>query len=193
MKVTLLAVMLIATGAATIGSAPPPRSLARAMIANGSAGLDVSSPAFKPNDYIPFPYSAEGEAFSPALSWQKAPGATRSFVVIVEDPDAATPKPFVHWVIYNLPATVSHLDESVPAIPQLPQLQNAKQGRNSRGTIGYVGPRPPEGDPAHHYHFQVLALDTMLQLPPAADALAILDASKGHVVASGETIGLFRR
>ncbi len=176
-----------------VALAQSPRQLAQAITGSGQAKLDVSSPAFKPGESIPGPYGADGENFSPALTWSNVPSGARSIVIMMEDPDAATPKPFVHWTLYDLPAGAPQVHESVPAIPQLPSLGKAKQGRNSRGTVGYTGPRPPKGDPAHHYHFQVFALDTMLNLPPAADAQAILDAMKGHVLAAGEVVGLFSR
>jgi Raf kinase inhibitor-like YbhB/YbcL family protein len=67
------------------------------------------------------------------------------------------------------------------------------QGRNSRGQVGYMGPRPPAGDPAHHYHFQVFALDTMLSLPPGAERDAVVTAMNGHVLARGETVGTFAK
>jgi Raf kinase inhibitor-like YbhB/YbcL family protein len=177
---------------ATVAMAQAPRPLAHEL-GGGEAKMTVSSPAFKQGERIPDPYGADGDNFSPALTWTNLPSHARSVVVMVEDPDAATPNPFVHWTLYNLPAGTSRLDESIPAIPQLPQLSKAKQGRNSRGTIGYTGPRPPKGDPPHHYHFQVFALDVELAVLPSAEAQAIIDAMKGHVLAWGELVGLFSR
>lgn len=111
----------------------------------------------------------------------------------MEDPDAKTPKPYVHWVLYNVPPETNRLPESVPTLPRLKEPKDALQGRNSRWQVGYAGPRPPEGDPAHHYHFQLFALDTMLDVPPGADRDAVLKALTGHVIARGEVIGTFRR
>ena len=182
-----------------IGSATATASMAAALardvlgLPSSSATMTVSSDAFQPNQTIPAPYGQEGDNFSPSVAWASAPEGTRSFVVVMEDPDAKEPSPYVHWTIFNLPATTSRLAESIPALPQLPDLGKARQGRNSRGTIGYVGPRPPVGDPPHHYHFQVFALDTVLDLPPGAERDALLAAMRGHVLAAGEIIGTFQR
>ena len=129
---------------------------------------------------------------SPDLSWTGVPPSAKSLAVFVEDPDAKEPKPFVHWVLYNLPSSITALPESVPGAPRLPEFGGALQGRTSRGTTGYVGPRPPKGDPPHHYHFQVFALDAPLTLDPGADATAVAGAMKGHVLASGELVGTFK-
>jgi Raf kinase inhibitor-like YbhB/YbcL family protein len=161
--------------------------------ASSGSTLDVRSSAFQPGQPIPRAYSQDGEGLSPALEWAAGPAGTRSFALLMEDPDAKAPKPYVHWSLYNLPPDTTRLHEMIPTLPQLPALKRARQGRNSRGTIGYVGPRPPHGDPPHHYHFQVFALDTMLSLDPGADRQALLAAIKGHVLASGEVIGTFQR
>jgi Raf kinase inhibitor-like YbhB/YbcL family protein len=113
-------------------------------------------------------------------------------VLIVEDPDAQEPKPFVHWILYNLSPSQSSLPESVPGTPRLPEFDGALQGRNSKGMIGYFGPRPPKADSAHHYHFQVFAVDTILPLDPAASPSQVLAALKGHVVGAGEVVATFQ-
>ena len=86
------------------------------------------------------------------------------------------------------PGTVHH-----KLVASLEDPKGALQGRNSRGQIGYMGPRPPEGDPPHHYHFQVFALDAPLTMPPGADREALLAAMRGHVLARGETVGTFQK
>jgi Raf kinase inhibitor-like YbhB/YbcL family protein len=161
--------------------------------ARAQAALSVTSPAFQPGAAIPAPYTSYGEGFSPSLRWSNAPVGTKSFVLLMEDPDATTPKPYVHWLLYNVPAATTQLPESVPTPPRLKEPEGALQGRNSRGQIGYVGPRPPEGDPPHHYHFQIFALDTPLDVPPGADREAVLKAMAGHVIARGELVGTFQR
>lgn len=155
--------------------------------------LAVASSAFAEGSAIPAPYSQYGERFSPALSWTGAPAATRSFAIMLEDPDAKQPKPFVHWLVYNLPPATTRLPESIPAALRLADPKGALQGRNSRGAIGYMGPRPPAGDPPHHYHFEVFALDTLLAVAPGLDREGVLKALGGHVLASGETVGTFAR
>jgi len=157
------------------------------------AMLSVTAHAFPAGQAIPSPYTQYGERFSPALEWNSVPEGTKSFAVLMEDPDARAPKPFVHWLLYNVPATTMRLYESVPAVMRLADPAGALQGRNSRGQIGYVGPRPPAGDPPHHYHFQVFALDTVLPVPPGIDRETMLAAMEGHVVARGEHVGTFQR
>lgn len=173
---------------------PSSRTLAIERIPTGKGGpLTVSSPAFESSAAIPAPHSHYGERFSPALSWSGAPDDTRSFVILVEDPDAKDPTPFVHWVLYNVPAETTQLPESVPAIQRLINPEGALQGRNSRGQVGYFGPRPPRGDQPHHYHFQVFALDTTLSLAPGVSRESLLDAMRGHVIARGELVGTFEK
>lgn len=152
--------------------------------------LSVSSPSFRNEAAIPAEHSDYGEKFSPALRWSGAPATTKSFVVLVEDPDADKPRPFVHWVVYGIPASVTQLDEAMPTLPRLADL-GALQGRTSRGNIGYFGPRPPREDTPHHYHFQVFALDTTLTLDPAATAEQVIEVMRGHVVAAGTLVGTF--
>jgi Raf kinase inhibitor-like YbhB/YbcL family protein len=189
---TSLLLILIGTVSLSAQSPPPARQLTIAEYAS-AATLHVSSAAFAQNAAIPRPYSAYGENFSPAIAWQGAPAATKTFVVLTEDPDAKAPAPtpFVHWTVFDLPANYVALHESIPSTPRLPHLDNAQQGKTSRGTVGYFGPRPPLGEPAHHYHFEVFALDARLDLPPGAAVDQITAAMRGHVLAAGEIVGTF--
>jgi Raf kinase inhibitor-like YbhB/YbcL family protein len=189
-----VAVLLSVVAGAVILTAAqePPRPLAIEQFKQAGAAMTVNSRAFSANGAIPTKHADYGEKISPDLSWTAVPPSAKSLVLIAEDPDAKEPKPFVHWVLYNLPPSNSALPESVPGTPRLPEFGGALQGRNSRGTIGYFGPRPPKGDPPHHYHFQVFAVDTMLNLDPGATATAVLAAMKGHVVGRDELIGLYR-
>ena len=96
--------------------------------------------------------------------------------------------------IYDIPAGVTRLREGIPGTPILQDPKDAKQGPNSMGSIGYTGPKPPVGDPAHHYHFQIFALDVpTLDLEPGAKRDAVLKAMEGHVLAEGEIVGTFER
>jgi Raf kinase inhibitor-like YbhB/YbcL family protein len=170
-----------------------PKQLAGDIVqANKSAKLDVTSSAFDDNGRIPERYSAYDQNFSPAIGWSKGPDGVKSYVLLMEDPDASTATPFVHWIAYNIPADVTRLDEGVPGTDALTKPEGARQGVNSRGSVGYFGPKPPaDGD--HHYHFQVFALDTTLDLKPGAGRKEVLDAMRGHVLAQGERVGLFRK
>ena len=163
-------------------------------LVEADATLEVTAPDFAAGAAIPVSHSADGHNASPALSWGDAPEGTQSFVVIADDPDAKEPKPFVHWVLFDVPATETGLREGLATDPTLQEPKGAKQGSNSRGSIGYFGPRPPLEDPAHHYHFQVFALDiATLPVDPGATREQVLAAMDGHVLAKGETIGLYQR
>lgn len=149
-----------------------------------AARLEVSSTSFPANGEIPARYSAYGDNVSPALAWRGVPTGAKSLVLMVEDPDAASQKPFVHWLTWNLPPGGSLGEGGVPAGPV--------EGRNGRGKAGWFGPHPPGGRP-HHYHFQLFALAAALSLAPGAEREALLGAMKGHVLAKGEVVGLFAK
>ena len=150
--------------------------------------------AFEKDGPIAVQYVADGDNASPAIEWSSVPEGTKSFVLIADDPDAAKPKPFTHWLAYDIPAETTKLREGIPGTPILPEPKNMKQGANSMGSIGYTGPKPPVGDPAHHYHFQVFALDIEnLGLEPGAKRDAVLKAMEGHILGKGQIVGTFER
>lgn len=152
-----------------------------------TAGLRVTSPQIRADAPIPDRHTAYGEDRSPALHWQPVGGA-RSYAVLVEDPDAPVVEPFVHWLVWNIPADMHELAEDLRAdtVPRAPA--GIRQGRNDRGSIGWFGPRPPAGDAPHRYHFQVLALDAMVDLPEGATRDELLRTVDGHVLAKGELV-----
>ncbi|MFZ5893807.1 MAG: YbhB/YbcL family Raf kinase inhibitor-like protein [Myxococcota bacterium] len=155
--------------------------------------LSVASTAFSEGGPIPVIYSEYEQGASFPISWTAGPAGTKSYVLIMEDPDAAMPKPFVHWVAWNIPA-LTGLREGLPEQDLLSDPPGLRQGINSRGTIGYLGPRPPAGDPPHVYHVQVFAIDTVLEIPvTGATRDDVLTALTGHVLASGELTGSFAR
>lgn len=172
---------------------PPPSEIAIALAKPaGDAAVTVTSD-FADGARIPLAHVADGDDASPPVSWQGAPEGTVSFAVIMDDPDAAEPKPFTHWIVYGIPAGLTGLREGLPTEPILQEPKGVMQGTNSRGSTGYVGPKPPAGDPPHHYHLQVFALDTMPALEPGATRAALLAAIEGHVLAAGEVVGTFAR
>ncbi len=148
--------------------------------------MELTSPAFKTHDFIPKKYSCQGENISPALTWSLAPQNTKSFALIMDDPDAPVGV-WVHWVVYDLPATLAALPEGFP---------ETKQGRSGGvdafERLGYGGPCPPPG-PAHRYFFRLYALDQVLGLPPQSTKPELLKAMKGHILAQAELVGLFQR
>jgi Raf kinase inhibitor-like YbhB/YbcL family protein len=136
-------------------------SLAIHAVSGGdSPPLKVESSAFAAGDEIPDANSDYADGMSPPLKWSRVPDGTRSFAVVVEDPDVRQNAPFVHWVLYNLPGDIRELPASIPPDSRLEQFGGAVQGRASNGSVGYFGPRPPTDDDPHHYHFEVFSLDS---------------------------------
>ena len=164
-----------------------------ALLRNGlraAETLAVASSTF--DSEIPDAQSEYADGISPEISWTSVEGA-KSYALILEDPDAKSVVPFVHWVAYNIPAKITELPEGLLDDEQLLKPARMSQGRTSRGTVGYFGPRPPEGDPPHHYHFQVFALDRELDVPPGAQRDDVIKAMSGHVLAAGELVGTYQR
>ena len=151
--------------------------------------FSVSSPSIEPGAAIGLDFTCMGRDSSPAISWTGAPAATRSFALIVEDPDAPSGT-FIHWVAYNVPAGTTALNAGIAQNSAVPG--GGIQGVNGFGNIGYNGPCPPPGK-VHHYHFRVFALDSTLDIAAGAGAALLESAMKGHVVASAELIGTFSR
>jgi Raf kinase inhibitor-like YbhB/YbcL family protein len=155
--------------------------------------ITVRSPAFGSGERIPQRHSGDGEDVSPQLSWTGMPDAVRELALICDDPDAPTPQPWVHWVIYRIPANVTELPENVAKTERPAQPAGAVQGKNSWKRIGYNGPAPPPGHGVHHYHFKVYALDKPLDSGAGLDKSELLAAMEGHVIAEGELIGTYQR
>ncbi len=151
--------------------------------------LSVSSSVFQEGNPIPAKYSCQGQDVSPPLGWDEPPAGTRSFALIVDDPDAPVGV-FTHWVLFNLPADCRELPEAVPT--RSPLASGAVQGKNDFGKIGYGGPCPPPGRP-HRYQFAVYALDGPLDLPTGASKQQVLAAVAGHSLAQGTLTGTYQR
>ncbi|MBI5962875.1 MAG: YbhB/YbcL family Raf kinase inhibitor-like protein [Chloroflexi bacterium] len=148
--------------------------------------FEISSPAFKSGEAIPSDFSCDGRDISPALTWTDPPAGTQSFALIMDDPDAPMGT-WVHWVLYNIPASTHDLKEGTPPIPQL--SDGSLQGKTSSGSNGYHGPCPPSG--THRYFFKLYALDTMLSLSTNPDKEELLGAMEGHILANAELMGTF--
>jgi Raf kinase inhibitor-like YbhB/YbcL family protein len=169
-----------------------PVAINRAETKSARGVVAVRSAAIMPDATIPGKHSEYADAVSPPLSWDAVPGA-QSYALIMEDPDALPINPYVHWVAWNIPASTTSLPEGLQEQERLTLPEGMMQGRNSRNTPGYFGPQPPVGDPAHRYIFQLLALDTMLELPLGADRDQMLKAARGHVIAKGSLTGVYRQ
>jgi Raf kinase inhibitor-like YbhB/YbcL family protein len=162
----------------------------------GSRMITVTSEAFKSGERIPKKYTEDGNDVSPALSWQSVPPDAKELAIICDDPDAPTSEPWVHWLIYKIPADAKSLPEGVAVDAELKSPAGARQGKNSwksGKTVGYRGPAPPKGHGVHHYHFHLYALDAPLSLEAKADKKQLLAAMKGHVLAEGELVGTYER
>jgi len=155
--------------------------------------LTIRSSAFADQARIPKRFTGDGEDVSPELSWSGVPAGARELALICDDPDAPTPEPWVHWVIYKIPATATGLRENIPKTGSLSEPAGALQGVNSWGTIGYRGPAPPRGHGVHHYHFKLYVLDTALNVAAGVDKKKLLSAMQGHIVAQGELVGTYQR
>jgi hypothetical protein len=151
--------------------------------------MQLTSPAFAQGQPIPKKYTCEGPDLSPPLKWSSAPEGTKSFALICDDPDAPVGT-WVHWVIYNIPASATELQEGVPKAETV--LGGAKQGMNDFKRIGYGGPCPPPGNP-HRYFFKLYALDTELNLKTGATKGDLVEAMQGHILAEAQLVGTYKR
>jgi Raf kinase inhibitor-like YbhB/YbcL family protein len=147
--------------------------------------LEVSSAAFAKGQPLPLSATAEGDGVPPGIRWAGAPAGTKAFALIVEDPDAPMPDPFVHWIVYGIPEGSSSLEAS--------SLSALRQGKNSLMKTGFTPASPPHGHGVHHYHFEVFALDQPTGLEPGVGRSELLTAMRGHVTAWGETVGTYER
>jgi len=160
------------------------------IIMGGEAVMEmkVTSSAFKEGEMIPKSYAGDGDNMSPPLNWTGAPQGTRSFAIISDDPDAPRGD-WVHWVVFNIPASVTSVDEGIPQEKLL--ADGSRQGTNDSRKIGYDGPCPPSG--VHRYFFKVHALDTMLDLKSGAAKKELLKAMEGRILAKGHIMGRYKR
>jgi Raf kinase inhibitor-like YbhB/YbcL family protein len=175
----------LALAAASLTFLTPSLSAAQ----ESSGNLELRATAFQPGGNIPKPFTCDGADASPALSWSDPPPRTQSFVLIMDDPDAPVGT-FVHWVVYNLPATTRQLPERLPGNDEM--QGGGRQGVNDFARTGYSGPCPPSGRP-HRYFFRLYALDGKLNPKTAARRKDVDQAMKGHVLAHAELMGLYGR
>lgn len=150
----------------------------------------LESPAFKQSASIPQKYTCEGDEISPPLTWKDAPPGTKSFAIIVDDPDAPDPLApkmvWVHWVIYNIPPDINSLPEDIHSLPE-----GAYEALNDRKTLGYQAPCPPIG--RHHYHHRIYALDIIIPSKSIKTRAELDKAMKGHILAQTELVGTYQK
>jgi Raf kinase inhibitor-like YbhB/YbcL family protein len=179
---------------------PPPANSKAAATPNATNGADdgtkgadkmtlkLTSTAFDEGGTIPSQYTCDGQNISPPLAWSDLPEGTKTLALIADDPDAPRGT-WVHWVVYQIPPTERGLPENVPARETLDD--GTRQGTNDFKKPGYGGPCPPSG--THRYFFKLYALDTSLNLPPAATKDQLLKAIEGHILAQGQLMARYAR
>jgi Raf kinase inhibitor-like YbhB/YbcL family protein len=155
----------------------------RAFAQETAMGITLTSTAFREGAPIPVKHTCDGPDVSPPLAWRGAPAAAKSFALVSDDPDAPG-KTWVHWVLYNVPPTVSQLAEG--------DSGGGVQGLNDFRRTGYGGPCPPPGKP-HRYFFKLYSLDAPLALTAGATKADVERAMQGHVLAQAQLIGTYGR
>lgn len=174
--------LLLATGGAALAQQPEP--------------IEVSSSAFGNHENVPLEYTAYGDNVSPQIVWGELPEGTEQLALVMDDPIAPTPEPFVHWVVYNIPATADELPEGMSTEEQVTEpaaLAGTINGVNGLGRTGYFGPRPPADGELHAYHFWVYALDTALDLEPGLGKEELLAEIEDHIIGAGMLMGHYER
>jgi Raf kinase inhibitor-like YbhB/YbcL family protein len=151
--------------------------------------FSINSTAFSNGAGIPREYTCQGRNVSPQLVWEGLPAGTQSLVLVCDDPDAPAGT-WVHWVIYNIPATVSSLKQGMPASARL--AEGMAQGKNDFGSLGWGGPCPPPGRP-HRYFFKLYALDKVLAAHPGLTKKQILSLIQPNILAKAEMYGIYQR
>src|SRR5438270_1980192 len=178
------------TSAATTARTTVPTTTAGATAAaSAAASMQLTSDAFADGGMIPAQFTCAGASLQPPLKWSGAPSGTVAFALLMEDTDV--PGILDHWVVYDLPASVTSVDSRPTASGE---IAGGKQGQTLRGaSMMYIGPCPPNGAAPHHYRFRIYALDAMLGLAAGASKADVLAAMQGHLLARGELTGQFSR
>jgi Raf kinase inhibitor-like YbhB/YbcL family protein len=145
--------------------------------------MKITSPAFESGEQIPTKYTCEGPNISPPLRFHAIPDSAESLVLMVEDPDAPA-KPWVHWLVFNIPVKACGFDENSIS-------KEAVQGLCNGNTFGYEGPCPPEGE--RNYLFKLYALDQMLDIPNNSNRETVLREMEGHVLEEAVLVGKYRK
>jgi Raf kinase inhibitor-like YbhB/YbcL family protein len=151
--------------------------------------MRLTSPNFEPGGAIPALFTCEGKGVSPEFDWTDVPRETKAFALIVHDPDAPTSNGFTHWLLYNIPPDVRHIEPNVSRASKIAGL--GVQGKNDAGKIGYVGPCPPDG--THRYFVRLFALRSEVALNPGAARDEVEAAIEGHAIEEAELMGTYTK
>ena len=179
----LLAIALLSLGCKACKSGPTLMPSPPPGVTAGS--LTVTSKSFPVNGPIPIDHSCDGADRSPQLTWSAPPAGTKSFAIVVDDPDAQGSSAFTHFIAYNIGGDVLALPDGADLAKM-----GAGVGTNDFKRLGWGGPCPPKME-IHHYHFRVYALDTTLSFNEDVSREKIDAALNGHVLAEGTLIGTF--
>lgn len=150
--------------------------------------IELQSNKLKEGDFIQSIYTCDGDDISPPLQWSNTPKDTKSFCIVMDDPDAPGGT-FTHWIIFNIPKDYHFLEENLPK--ELELKDGIKQGRNDFNLIGYNGPCPPKGS-THHYRFTIYALNEILDLEGGIDIKKLMKNIENHIIGKGELICLYK-
>lgn len=154
------------------------------VIGGNAVAFTLTSSAFNAGSVIPREYTCDGSDLSPPLAWIDAPESTKSFALIMDDPDAPVGL-WTHWVLWNIPANLTQFSKDISLPIEI------MQGQTSWGNNNYGGPCPPDGQ--HRYFFHLYALDTLLNIPATSTQHDLLKAMEGHILAQTELMGLYKR
>ena len=186
---TLLSVFAICMSCTQQGAIEPQ--------AAGNSSFTLTSTAFTGNGEIPKAYTCTGENISPSLHWSSPPAGTKSFAIIMDDPDA---RPVVgytwtHWIAYNIQPTLRGIREGIPKNEFIPTGESGAmiQGITSFKSPGYGGPCPPEGTGVHHYHFTLYALSIPPELPNGLTKKTLLASIRGKIIGEAKLTGTFEK
>jgi len=169
---------------------------AQAQAADMPDTITVGSSAFDHHGTVPLRYTAYGDNVAPQITWTNLPAGTVQLALVMDDPVAPTPEPFVHWVAYNIPASAAELPEGLTKdaeVTGVAGLEGMINGLNGIRQTGYFGPRPPADGKLHAYHFRIYALDAALNLPAGLNKQQLLEAIEGHVLGTGMLMGHYEQ
>lgn len=156
-------------------------------------GIAITSDALDAEGRIGDAYSAYHDDVAPPLKWSPVLEA-ESYALVVEDPDAPGDRPFLHWMMWNIPGTASEIPAHLSRDEHPAELQGVVQGLNSAGRYGWHGVKPPPGHGIHHYHFELFALAERLDhLSSHIPLDELVNALKGMTIAAGELVGIYER